>query len=293
MSELQFDLAALKKVGTIQQKQKEYFVLRLRLVGGDVTAEEMDKVNSIAREYGRGDIHLTTRQGIEIPFVHYTKAEAARIAIEASGLKMGACGPRFRVIIACPGNSICKWGTINTKELAKELDEKYFGAETPHKFKLAITGCPHNCAKSTENDIGIMGAILPAWKEDSCNDCRLCINICPTRALERIEMDDKKIKYILREDKCINCSICTGSCPSNSWVPDKAGYNMTIGGTMGKIPRLGTILKKFITDKSELLKLVDRSISYYQKNGRKKERFGHMIDRIGVEKVNQEILNGD
>lgn len=285
MNEPKFDLAALKKVGTIQQRQKEYFVLRLRLVGGDITAEQMKHVIAIAKEYGRGEIHLSTRQGIEIPFVHYTRTEEARKAIESAGLRMGACGPRVRVIIACPGNSICKWGIVNTKELAKELDAKYFGTQTPHKFKFAITGCPHNCAKAIENDIGIMGAIFPGWQNELCIDCKLCVNVCPTQAITREEDANKKRKYILHEEKCINCSICTSACPVNSWVAIKTGYNLTIGGTMGKIPRLGTILKKLITNKAELDELIEKALRYYQNNGRKKERFGHMIDRIGVEEV--------
>ncbi|MFA5929025.1 MAG: 4Fe-4S dicluster-binding protein [Candidatus Margulisiibacteriota bacterium] len=293
MSIPEVDLAALKKIGTIQQRQKEFFVLRLRLVGGDITSELMEKVTAIAKEYGRGELHLSTRQGIEIPFVHYSKAEAARQAIEAAGLKMGACGPRFRIIIACPGDTICRWGIIDTKTIAKELDEKYFGTETPHKFKLAVTGCPHNCAKSTENDIGIMGALLPGWKDELCIDCKLCVNVCPTQAITREVSADQKRKYVLHEDKCINCNICTSACPVDSWVPVKSGYNLTIGGTMGKIPRFGTVLKKLIKDKDELYALIDKALRYYQKNGRKKERFGHMIDRLGIEKVNQEIINGD
>ena len=292
MSELKFDLAGLKKVGTIQQRDREYFVLRLRLVGGDITADEMASVIAIAREYGRGEIHLSTRQGIEIPHVHHSRTEKARQAIEAAGLKMGACGPRFRVIIACPGSSICKWGIIETKGLAREMDQKYFGTETPHKFKMAITGCPHNCAKSTENDIGVMGAVLPGWREELCTDCKLCVNVCPTQAIVREESAGKPGKYVLLEEKCINCTICTSTCPVNAWIPVKTGYNLTIGGTMGKIPRLGTTLKKMVTDRKELDELIDKSIVYYQKNGRKRERFGHMIDRIGVRKVNGEIIDG-
>ena len=61
---------------------------------------------------------------------------------------------------------------------------------------------------------------------------------------------------------------------------------------MGKAPRLGTILKKLIPTKEELHALIERSLRYYQRDGRKKERLGHMIDRIGLAKVNGEILHG-
>lgn len=295
MTDPEIDLAAFKKIGMIQQKQKEYFAMRLRAVGGDLTAKQLKKISEIAEKYGKGEVHLSTRQGIEIHNVHHSKLEKARLELEQAGIYMGACGPRVRIIVACPGEATCRWGIIDTKLLAAELDKKYFREDTPHKFKLSVTGCPHNCAKATENDIGIMGAILPRWIASSCTDCQLCVNICPTKAIERVEDKTDKTKkpgYILREERCINCSICTSSCPANSWVIAVKGYNLFIGGTMGKVPRLGTILKKLIPTKEELHALIERSLRYYQRDGRKKERFGHMIDRVGLAKVHGEILHG-
>ncbi|MBA3052298.1 4Fe-4S binding protein [bacterium] len=291
MKEKEFDLAALKKVGMIQQKQKEYFALRLRAVGGDYNSLQIKKIAEIADKYGRGELHLSTRQGIEIHNVHYSDLEKARMELETVEVYMGACGPRIRIIVACPGSVTCRWGIAETKSISKELDAKYFREDTPHKFKISVTGCPHNCAKATENDIGVMGAILPFWTQSSCTDCGLCVNICPTKAIEKKIDSNGKAEYLLLEDKCINCSICTAACPVNSWVAAEKGYNLFIGGTMGKIPRLGTLLKK-VLNKEQLDTLIDKSIRYYQKNGRKKERFGHMIDRIGVEKVKGDLLNG-
>lgn len=287
MSETQFDLAALKKGGMIQQKQKEYFAMRLHAVGGDFTSAQLAKVAEVAEMYGRGQIHLSTRQGIEIHFVYHGNLEEARKELESVGVTMGACGPRVRIIVACPGELTCRWGIIDTKAIARDLDEKYFRQETPHKFKLSVTGCPHNCAKATENDIGVMGGISPVWHCDTCTDCGLCVNICPTGAINKMDDD-----YVLNEAKCINCSICTSSCPSGSWTVARRGYILWIGGTMGKIPRLGTRLGGLIETTDRLYDLIDRTIGYYRCNGRKKERFGHTIDRIGIEKVNEEILHG-
>lgn len=287
MSEAVFDLAALKKVGMIQQKQKEYFALRLHAVGGDFTSEQLLKVAEVAEKYGRGQLHLSTRQGIEIHFVHYSNLEAARLELETVGVAMGACGPRIRIVVACPGEATCRWGIIDTKAIAHDLDKKYFRQDTPHKFKLSVTGCPHNCAKATENDIGVMGGILPAWDNESCSDCGLCVNICPTGAIRKVAD-----AYVLDEAKCLYCSICTSSCPAGSWKAQKRGYILWIGGTMGKIPRLGTRLGGLIETTERLYELIDRTINYYRSYGRKKERFGHTINRLGLEKVNEEILHG-
>ena len=288
MSDISFDLVALKKAGMIQQKQKEYFAMRLHAVGGDFTAEQMKKVAYVAETFGRGQIHLSTRQGIEIHFVHYSNLEIARKELEGAGIEMGTCGPRIRIIAACPGETTCKWGIIDTKAIAHDLDEKHFREETPYKFKLAVTGCPHNCAKASENDIGVMGGIEPAWDSSVCADCGLCVDSCPMSAIQKIDEG-----YVRDTSKCISCSICTSSCPAEAWKPARHGFILWIGGTMGKTPRLATRLPGIIESKDELYSLIDRAIEYYRRNGRKRERFGHTIDRIGVKKVKEEILHGN
>ena len=62
------DYAALKKGGYMRQKQKGYGSLRLAVVGGNLTAENIKTVAEVAEKYGRGYVHMTSRQGIEIPF---------------------------------------------------------------------------------------------------------------------------------------------------------------------------------------------------------------------------------
>lgn len=285
--DVSMDPAELRRVGMIAQKQKGYYAMRLRTVGGDLTAQQLKKIAEVSQKYGRGEVHLSTRQGVEIHNVKQEDLGRAREELKVAGIEMGACGPRIRVVVACPGDSTCRWGIVDTKGMAAKLDEKYFRKDTPHKFKLAVTGCPHNCAKATENDIGLMGAILPEWEKESCIACDLCINVCPTRAIYK-EGED----YKLDVSKCIFCSICTAACPVSSWKVKVRGWRLFLGGTMGKIPRLGTPLPELIEDEERLMTLIERAVQYYRREGRKKERFGHMIDRIGVEKVIKEITDG-
>ena len=63
------DYAALKAGGFMLQKQKDTFSLRLRVVGGNVTAEQLETIAEVAKKYGHGYAHLTSRQGVEIPFI--------------------------------------------------------------------------------------------------------------------------------------------------------------------------------------------------------------------------------
>lgn len=63
------DYATLKKGGFMRQKQKNNFSLRLACVGGTLTAENLRKIAEVAEKFGDGYVHLTSRQGVEIPFI--------------------------------------------------------------------------------------------------------------------------------------------------------------------------------------------------------------------------------
>jgi anaerobic sulfite reductase subunit C len=289
MAEQELDLTALSRVGMMRQKQPDYYVMRLKAVAGDLSVSDLLSIASVAEQYGRGFVHLSTRQGVEIHYVHRDNLEPARLALQQAGIEMGACGPRVRVIVACPGGETCRWGVIDTKKLARELDARYFKQETPSKFKLAVTGCANNCTKANENDIGIRGAIEPEWSSPECTDCGLCVSLCPLNAIERQDSDEG-YRYVIDQDRCINCSLCTSLCPSNAWVVRRKGYTLFIGGTMGRIPRFASVLKKMVVTDEELYLLIEKAIALYRKTGRKKERFGHMIDRIGLENVREDLL---
>ena len=142
-----------------------------------------------------------------------------------------------------------------------------------------------NLKAQLKSDIGIMGGILPKWNKDKCIDCNLCVNICPAKAIYK---EDGEYKF--DQEKCIYCSVCTSTCPTDAWEIEKQGSTVWIGGTLGKFPRLATQLTDIIEDENEVLEVVEKSVKYYQENGRKKERFGHMIDKVGVEKVKKDIL---
>ncbi|NTV26610.1 MAG: 4Fe-4S binding protein [Chlorobiaceae bacterium] len=293
MSLSELDQAALGRVGMMRQVQPEYYVMRLKAVAGDLNVRQLACIAEVAELYGQGSVHLSTRQGVEIHYVHRDHLEKAKETLAAAGVEMGACGPRVRSIIACPGAETCRWGVIETKSLARELDARYFKQEMPSKFKLSVTGCSSNCTKANENDIGIRGAIEPFWEEANCTDCGLCVSFCPLGAISRRhsgEAENHGATYLIDEEQCVNCTVCTSLCPSNAWVAGRKGYTVFIGGTMGRNPRFGSVLKKIVESEEEVYALVDASIGYFREHGLKKERFGHMIDRIGLEKIREEIV---
>ena len=272
----------------IRQKQKDYFALRLRTVGGEITADQLRAIADVADRFGARVAHFSTRQGVEIHNVHKDNLKAAQAELEASGLCMGADGNRVRIVIACPGNSTCRYGSIDTKAIAAEIDQRYFRMDTPYKFKIGITGCPNNCGKARESDLGIMGVRTPSWQAALCTHCNACVKACPVQAITC-----QNEEYIRDRNKCIRCSVCTTVCPTGAWKTESFGHTILIGGTLGKKPRLAVPLKENIQNTDELFELVDRSMRFYQRHGRPKERFGHLMDRLGETHVIQAVLDGN
>ena len=74
----QIDYSSLKKGGFMRQKQKGYFSLRLAVVGGNLTAENIKTIAEVAEKYGHGYVHMTSRQGVEIPFINFKDIEEVR-----------------------------------------------------------------------------------------------------------------------------------------------------------------------------------------------------------------------
>ena len=277
------DYATLKKGGFMRQKQKNHFSLRLRVVGGNLTAKQLAKIAQVSEKYGDGYVHLTSRQSVEIPFIKLEQIDDVKNALAEGDVEPGVCGPRVRTITACQGKAICPSGCIDTYALAKELDDRYFAKELPHKFKFGITGCQNNCLKSEENDVGIKGGIKVEWIPDKCIQCGVCVKVCRSGA---IELKDGKIS--LYQEKCNYCGRCTKSCPVDSYQ-ETEGYIVSFGGLFGNRINKGETVIPFIEDHDTLLKVCDRAIRFFEKNALPGERFKFTIDRVGKEVFEKEI----
>ncbi|HWQ20935.1 MAG TPA: hypothetical protein VN455_14235 [Methanotrichaceae archaeon] len=153
----------LKPQGFIRQKDGDHFVVRVKTKVGNVTSQQMARLSEVASKYGRGEIYLTTRLNIIIPWVARENLDEVRTAVEEVGLVVGGTGPRVRPVVACVG-TICDHGMADTLGLGKMLDERFAGRKLPAKLKIGITGCSNDCAKAELNDIGFMGKCTASAK---------------------------------------------------------------------------------------------------------------------------------
>jgi dissimilatory sulfite reductase (desulfoviridin) alpha/beta subunit len=277
------DYAILKKGGFMRQKQKDHFSLRLSVVGGQVSTEQLVAITSVADKYGHGYIHLTSRQGIEIPFIKLKDIEEVKKALAEGGASPGVCGPRVRTITACQGSAVCPNGCIETEELARELNDRYFGQELPHKFKFGVTGCQNNCLKAEENDLGIKGGVKVSWVEGKCISCGVCAKVCRESA---IKITDGKIS--IDQDLCNYCGRCSFSCPTDAY-DISSGYLLSFGGLFGNKINKGFTVVPFIEDKEIVFRICDAALTFFKDNANPGERFKFTIDRVGRETLEEVI----
>ena len=278
------DYATLKKGGFMRQKQKNNFSLRLKVVGGHLDAKQLKVIAEVAEKYGDGHIHLTSRQGVEIPFIKLDDIDNVKAALAEGNCEPGVCGPRVRTVTSCQGKEICPSGCIDTYALAQEISERFFAMELPHKFKFGVTGCQNNCLKAEENDVGIKGGIEVKWIEDKCIHCGVCEKACRTKALSEVDG-----KIVLNSENCNYCGRCTKACPVNAWENNE-GYILSFGGLFGNRIHKGEEIVPIIHDKEKLFKVIDAAVAFFRDNAKPSERFRLTIERIGEDKFKEHIL---
>lgn len=162
MSPQEIDYENLKKRGFLRQKQEGFFVLRTRMSHGVYTKEQLERFAQIAQTYGKGIVHATVRQGLEVPFIKLADIPKLEEELKSAKIEVGTSGQRLRTTTLCPGNNWCKSGLIDTFSLSKKIEDGlgvYCGLGLPHKFKINISGCPNACTRPQASEIGIHGAI--------------------------------------------------------------------------------------------------------------------------------------
>jgi anaerobic sulfite reductase subunit C len=283
------DLAALKTGGFIKEKEKDLFALRLRVPVGKISADHLCVIGEIAKKYGSGKLHLTVRQGIEIQDIPFSDLQTAREELEATGVRIGACGPRFRVVTACPGAAVCPNGLVDSAGLGLAADERFYGQseglDLPHKFKVTFAGCLSCCPKPQENDIGFHGQVEPELHEDECNGCGICEVTCKEGA---ITMGDNALP-VRDEAKCTYCGDCIKSCPTDAWKIQRTGLAAYAGGRWGRHPELGKKIADFVAP-DQAMDMIAGVLKFYKDAGRRGERLGVTINRVGLDELKRRVL---
>ncbi len=141
----------------------EYFMMRIGIPNGILTAHQLRTIGSLARKYGRNLADITTRQNIQFHWLTIESLPEVVDVLSSIGLSpKGACGDVVRNVTGCPLAGIAADELIDASPVAIEaahlLTANPDFYNLPRKFKISATGCPHWCSYPEINDIGLTAA---------------------------------------------------------------------------------------------------------------------------------------
>ncbi|QYZ79956.1 nitrite reductase [Methanofollis formosanus] len=283
------DRAIYKRGGVITERNPDFCAVRLRIPAGVLTAEKMAGIGEIAKKYADGEVHLTTRQTMEIPHVDPARLEEVGRDLEKNGTPLGSEYDEVVNVIACPGTAGCKYSNIETYSLARRIDEKVFGREMPIRMRISLSGCPNACTSPVLNEIGIVGRIRPLRTEGMCTGCGTCAEYCKEAAI----VIKNGISELIPE-KCVQCGICIQSCPFDLLKSEYRHYLITIGGRRGRHPNPG---RELITVESEddVVAVVERAVTWVYRKAWSGRHLADQLDEIDFESFRkglQDEFNG-
>ncbi len=136
------------------QKDGTYSVVP-RMWGGCTTPAELRRIADVADKYAIPTVKVTGGQRIDLLGVKKEDLQAVWKDLDMpSGF---AYGKSLRTVKTCVGSEWCRFGTQDSTQLGKDLERALWAMYSPHKVKLAVSGCPRNCAESGIKDVGIIG----------------------------------------------------------------------------------------------------------------------------------------
>lgn len=286
-------------------RQRNYTALRVRVPGGHINSQQIAKLAEIAEKYGDGTLHITARQGFEIPNIPMDKVDEINLLITdlidqlqvKNGVRIDKPGTGYpaagmRNISACIGSRVCQFANTDTTALAERLEGLMYPND--FHFKIAVTGCPNDCIKAHMQDFGIIAICIPEYDYDQCIGCNACYNACKRKVTGALSIKDGKVT---RDDRrCIGCGECVRVCPTFAWQrkPGKFYRMLIMGRTGKKNPRLAM---PFLNRVSEdvVKSVIHNTIGYvdrYILRCLAKEHIGYIVDRTGFKTFKEEVLEG-
>ncbi len=285
------EIKRVKGLGCLRDKRyPDVFNVRVITCNGKITTAEHHAIAEAAERFGSGEITMTTRLTMEIQGVQYDKLDALITFLNENGLITGGTGSLVRPVVSCKGTT-CQYGLIDTFGLSQKIHERFYlgyhNVTLPHKFKIAVGGCPNNCVKPDLNDLGIIGQRVPVLDLDKCHGCKVCQveKSCPIHTAHVV---DGKLTI---GDDCNSCGRCMNKCPFGAIPQYTDGYRVYIGGRWGKKVAHGRMLDRLFTSEEEVLDLVERAILFFRDEGITGERFADTVARLGFAYTQDKLLN--
>jgi sulfite reductase beta subunit-like hemoprotein len=139
-------------------------MIRIKIPMGLLGPEQLVAVAAVADEHSRGFGHVTTRQNIQLHFVKLANAEAVLRRLDDVGLTTReACGNSVRNVTACELAEVCQNAPFDVSPYAEAIVRHFLrhplSSSLPRKFKIAFSGCGHDCALGAIHDVGLVAMV--------------------------------------------------------------------------------------------------------------------------------------
>ena len=147
-----------------EELDDRYFMLRVRIDGGQLSNAQLRTIADISRRYARGTADVTDRQNIQLHWIEIENVPAIWDALEAVGLSTTeACGDTPRVILGCPLAGVDSDELLDATPQIEAIRDQFIGdpafSNLPRKYKTSISGCAAQCAIHEINDVAFVGVV--------------------------------------------------------------------------------------------------------------------------------------
>jgi nitrite reductase (NADH) large subunit len=138
------------------QKDGTYSVVP-RMWGGLTNPRELRAIADVVEKYDAPMVKVTGGQRLDIFGIKKEDLPSVWRDLNAAGMVSGhAYGKSLRTVKTCVGSEWCRFGTQDSTGLGVKIEQMTWGSWMPHKFKIAVSGCPRNCAEATIKDFGVV-----------------------------------------------------------------------------------------------------------------------------------------
>ena len=146
--------------------EDEFFMLRIRIPGGRLSAEQLRAVAWCSERFGRDLADVTDRQNVQLHWIRIEDVPRIWERLESVGLStQEACGDTPRVMIGCPLAGVDADEILDASRCILETERRYVGdkrfSNLPRKYKTSISGCRQQCAQPEVNDVAFVGVEHP------------------------------------------------------------------------------------------------------------------------------------
>ncbi|MGI8907905.1 MAG: nitrite reductase large subunit NirB [Candidatus Sumerlaeaceae bacterium] len=172
------------------QKDGTYSVVP-RMYGGVTTPAELERIAQVARKHDVPLVKITGGQRIDL--LGITKESLPAIWEELDMPSGFAYGKAVRTVKTCVGSTFCRFGTRDSIEMGIRIEKTFENLWTPAKVKMAVNGCPRNCAESLIKDVGLI-AVDTAWQIYVGGNGG--VKVRTAELLATVETDDEAIEII-------------------------------------------------------------------------------------------------